>query len=52
MNQVNSNTANEGYGVLGGGIASYLPYLYRQMLKEQGAANTAKCGGRIKTKKK
>lgn len=52
MNQVNSNTANEGYGILGGGIASYLPYLYRQMLKEQGAANTAKCGGRIKTKKK
>lgn len=52
MNQVNSNTANEGYGVLGGGIASYLPYLYRQMLKGQGAVNTAKCGGRIKTKKK
>ena len=37
MNQVNSNPANEGYGVLGGGIGAYLPYYYRRNYK---------CGGK------
>lgn len=52
MNQVNSNTANEGYGVLGGGIAAYLPYIYQQLLKEQKESNTSGCGGHIQRKKK
>jgi hypothetical protein len=39
MNQVNSNPANEGYGVLGGGVGAYLPYYYRKNYK---------CGGKKK----
>ena len=39
MNQVNSNPANEGYGVLGGGVGAYLPYYYRRNYK---------CGGKKK----
>ena len=39
MNQVNSNPANEGYGILGGGIGAYLPYYYRRNYK---------CGGKKK----
>lgn len=36
MNQVNSNPANEGYGILGGGIGAYLPYYYRRNYKYGG----------------
>ena len=39
MNHVNSNPANEGYGVLGGGVGAYLPYYYRRNYK---------CGGKKK----
>lgn len=46
MNQVNSNTANEGYGVLGGGIGAYLPYYYRRPVENRN------CGGKIQRKKK
>ena len=42
MNQVNSNTALQGYGLLGGGVGAYLPYYYRER----------KCGGSIERKKK
>lgn len=42
MNQVNSNTALQGYGLLGGGVGAYLPYYYMER----------KCGGSIERKKK
>ena len=52
MNQVNSNAANEGYGVLGGGIGAYLPYMYQRLMNDQKKVNTGKRGGKVQLKKK
>ena len=48
MNQVNSNTANEGYGVFGGGIGAYAPLMYQYLTR----SNTSKNGGKVQRKKK
>ena len=48
MNQVNSNTANEGYGVFGGGVGAYAPWMYQYLTR----SNTSKNGGKVQRKKK
>ena len=52
MNQANSNTALEGYGAIGGGIAQYLPYFYKYMMDQQKDENVSCKGGKIQRKKK